>query len=88
MELSVTNTGYNVAESVNFCPALVENKEGTVVRKSFGDDGYSINRAELDNLDKEFFSFETNHESSKKNLTNLQPGEIATVKICFLIDED
>lgn len=88
LELSVTNTGNNVAESVNFCPALVENKEGTVVRKVFSNEGYSINRAELDNLDKEFFSFETNHESSKNNLINLQPGEIATVKICFLIDED
>ena len=71
--MSVTNTGNNVAESVNFCPALVENKEGTVVRKSFGDDGYSINRAELDNLDKEFFSFETNHESSKKILQIFNP---------------
>ena len=39
-------------------------------------------------VDDSMFSFRTDWDSQKNNLTNLAPGESATVELAFLVDAD
>ena len=52
--------------------------------------GESISHDTTDELmaDDSMFSFRTDWDSQKNNLTNLAPGESATVELAFLVDAD
>jgi hypothetical protein len=91
VNLTYTNTGNQTAEKC-VCPELVTlNNDNSITYPYLKYDTDDIFHTDSNSLLKEdsmAFSFYTNHESSKNNITDLKSGQSADVTLAFLVDEN
>lgn len=89
--LRCTNNSSEDQEVTVFPELFQITDQSTMTNQSFDTaTGESISHDTTDELmtDDSMFSFRTDWDSQKNNLTNLAPGESATVELAFLVDAD
>lgn len=89
LDLTYENTGSEETE-VCVCPSLITiDDEGNIVYDSDSrDDMYCEDTLSHLTTDDMHFSFFTEHESQKNNITSFKPGEKANVQLAFIVYED
>lgn len=88
LDLTYENIGSEETE-VCVCPELVTiDGDGNVIDNDSREDMYCEDTLSHLTTDDMHFSFFTEHESQKNNITSFKPGEKANVQLAFIVYED